>query len=152
MIKLTNKKGFTLIELLAAIVILAILIAVAIPAVTRYLNTARKGTFASNAQAAIDAVRNDSVIKANTSNTSYSLSQINALLEKKLEKSPYGSAYQSGSFVSVTYNASGESSYAICLLDANGNGIYGSSTVKAVAELDVNESAVKNNLGSVSCN
>ena len=38
---LNNKKGFTLIELLAVIVILAILVMVAIPAVTKYLNSAR---------------------------------------------------------------------------------------------------------------
>ena len=57
--KKLNKKGFTLIELLAVIVILAILVAVAIPAVTRYLNTAREGTYADNAQAAISVVRND---------------------------------------------------------------------------------------------
>jgi len=56
--KKLNKKGFTLIELLAVIVILAILVAVAVPAVTRYLNTARKGTYADNAQAAISVVRN----------------------------------------------------------------------------------------------
>ena len=57
--KKLNKKGFTLIELLAVIVIMAILVAVAIPAVTRYLDTARKGTYVDNAQAAVGAVRNE---------------------------------------------------------------------------------------------
>ena len=56
-IKTNNKKGFTLIELLAVIVILAILVAVSIPAVTKYLETARKGTYTSNAQAAIRAIK-----------------------------------------------------------------------------------------------
>ena len=57
--KKLNKKGFTLIELLAVIVIMAILVAVAIPAVTRYLDTARKGTYYDNIAAAVSAVRND---------------------------------------------------------------------------------------------
>lgn len=57
--KKLNKKGFTLVELLAVIVIMALLVAVAIPAVTRYLETARKGTYYDNVQAAVGAVRND---------------------------------------------------------------------------------------------
>ena len=62
--KKLNKKGFTLIELLAVIVIMAILVAVAIPAVTRYLDTARKGTYVSTVQAAVDAVRNDVITQS----------------------------------------------------------------------------------------
>ena len=65
-----KRKGFTLIELLAVIVILAILVAVAVPAVTRYLNTARKGTYADNAQAAISVVRNDVISKFGAANSS----------------------------------------------------------------------------------
>ena len=87
--KKLNKKGFTLIELLAVIVILAILVAVSVPAVTRYLNTARKGTFADNAQSAISAVRNE--VLANFGNTTfdengvkvYTKTEINGFLEKK---------------------------------------------------------------------
>ena len=41
--KLKNKKGFTLVEVIAVLVILAILIAIAIPAVNGYINKA-KGT------------------------------------------------------------------------------------------------------------
>ena len=42
-----NKKGFTLIELLAVIVILAVLILVALPAVTNLMQRARKSAFRS---------------------------------------------------------------------------------------------------------
>ena len=54
-----KKTGFTLIELLAVIVILALLVGAAVVAVTRYLNTSRKGTFVTSANAAIKAVRTD---------------------------------------------------------------------------------------------
>ena len=81
--KLKNNKGFTLIELLAVILILAILVAVAVPAVTRYLNTARQGTYASNANAALSVVRNDVIAKGITTKKPYTLTEINALLDKK---------------------------------------------------------------------
>ncbi len=141
--KKLNSKGFTLIELLAVIVILAILVAVSVPAVTKYLATARKGTFADNAQTAISAVRNDVISKFETSgNTSYDLAAINALLEKKLNKSPYGKAYETDSYVSVTANADGSYSYSICIHDAGGNGIV------LTPETEVNETAVTTGVSS----
>lgn len=59
--KKLNKKGFTLIELLAVIVILGILMLIAIPSVTRYINKSRQGTFKNTAQLLIDSVRTDVV-------------------------------------------------------------------------------------------
>ena len=40
-----NKKAFTLIELLAVIIILGILMLIAIPSVTNYINNSRKSTY-----------------------------------------------------------------------------------------------------------
>ena len=54
-----NKKGFTLIELLAVIVILAILLAVAIPQVTKYITNSRKDSYVTTAKDFADAVRKD---------------------------------------------------------------------------------------------
>ncbi len=51
-----NKKGFTLIELLAVIVIMGILLMIAIPAMTRYMENARKDTFVDTAKSYSNAV------------------------------------------------------------------------------------------------
>lgn len=140
--KKLNRKGFTLIELLAVIVILAILVAVSVPAVTKYLTTARRGTYADNAQQAVSAVRNDVISQFGASSgVTYKINagscsvanettkedcstasgvwtpSINELLEKKLKTSPYGKAYLDTSYIIVTANADGSYSYHVCLTD-----------------------------------
>src|SRR5574344_759165 len=95
--KRLNKKGFTLIELLAVIVILAILVTVSIPSVTKYMDNSRKETFAINVSRAVEAIRTDISSGAVSSEKEYSLSEINALLDKKLIKSSYGNNYDSTS-------------------------------------------------------
>ena len=147
-----NKKGFTLIELLAVIVILAILVMVAIPAVTRYLNAARQGTFADNAQSAISAVRTD-VIKNGLTKTTYSLNDINNLLEKKLNTSSFGNAYSDKSYITVTQTEETDSSgkktgsytytYKICLADSTGHGL------ENIEENAIKDTAVK--MSGVTC-
>lgn len=136
MFKKLNKKGFTLIELLAVIIILAILIAVAVPAVTRYLDGARKDTFVTNAKAAIQAVSDERTIngmQGSAIGDTYTLTQINDLLDTKLVDSPFGSPYAESSY--VKYDAD-TNTYSICLVDGKGNGIpetaYASLTRESV--------------------
>lgn len=125
-----NKKGFTLIELLAVIVILAILVAVAVPATMKYLASSRTSTFASNANQAISAVRTDiGVTGPNFKYVVYTIDNVNNLLDKELKSSPFGSNYTKKSYILATSStdANGKSTgvytYKICLVDGNGNGI-----------------------------
>lgn len=139
--KINNKKGFTLIELLAVIVILAILVAVAVPAVTRYLNQARRGSFVNDAATMIEAVRNDYLTTMSGGDKTYNKEAINKLLEKKLNKSPFGNAYTEDSRVLVKVTAStGEIVYKACLSD-------GTYTIKGEEKAIIEE-----NIGSASSN
>ncbi len=51
-----NKKAFTLIELLAVIVILGILMLVAIPSVTRYIDMTKKEAYVKTIASMVEAI------------------------------------------------------------------------------------------------
>lgn len=50
------RKGFTLVELLAVIVILAIILAIAIPGISNIIESAKKGAAESNAKMLLKAI------------------------------------------------------------------------------------------------
>src|SRR5574344_2390456 len=62
-----KKKGLTLIELLAVIVILGVIMVIAVPAVTRYINQSRQDSFISTAKSYVDAVQTASVTNGSDS-------------------------------------------------------------------------------------
>lgn len=55
--KRLNKKGFTLIELLAVIIILGVLMIIAIPSVTTYIQNSRKSAYVDTSAAYVEAIR-----------------------------------------------------------------------------------------------
>lgn len=145
--KLNNKKGFTLIELLAVIVILAILLAIAIPNVAKYINSARKSTFIENVQSYASAA-----LKEAYAGNSYALpinnkeaiaitfDALKDALEQGGKTSPYGGAWKSNSFIIIANDGTAESPkfvYYIAAIDEKGYGIgeNGNAIVKLNDEL-----------------
>lgn len=137
-----NQKGFTLIELMAVIVILAVLVMVAIPAVTTYLDSARKGAFSNSAKSAISAVRNDVIINGFNGNGSneaiYDLTKINSLLDKTIVNSPFGGTFNNDSVKVKVTNDNGVYTYEMCMVDASNNGFS-----KYTKEADITSDTVK---------
>ena len=89
-----NNKGFTLIELLAVIVIMGVLMMVAIPQVTKYIENSKKDAYVETSKAYINAVRyallNDELSSSLPESGSITVKLNEVTVESGGEKSPYG--------------------------------------------------------------
>ena len=126
-----NKKGFTLIELLAVIIILAILMTLAITAMSGYIRNARKDTFVTTAQQYANAVRLSFVngeydaSKMPAGGECLAVSTNSIALESGSHESPFGQDYSDNSYVIVFNNTtSGQDKYEyfVQMTDKAGNG------------------------------
>lgn len=132
-----NKKGFTLVELLAVIVVLAIVMSLAVVAITNVLDTTRKNSFAADAKSFLEGahqlVSSDTVSSYfgasgqyappcnATANTRYiPIAAIN--LERGGTKSPYGNNYNKGTDTTVKSDAAPSVSYVKVSTTAVSNG------------------------------
>ena len=131
MMKKLNKKGFTLIELLAVIVILAILMTLAITAMSGYITNAKKDTFVTTAQQYANAVRLSFVngeydaTKMPGRGECLAVSTNSVALESGSHESPFGQDYSDNSYVIVFNNTtSGQDKYEyfVQMTDKAGNG------------------------------
>jgi len=77
--KKMNKKGFTLIELLAVIVILGLLMAIAIPSVTKYITQSRKKTLVSTINNYVSA------LQTQVNNMEYTFTNANTIYAVPIE-------------------------------------------------------------------
>ncbi len=108
--KKLNKKGFTLIELLAVIVILAVLLAIAVPAVSNYINTSKKSGYIDTVKMYVDAARNASIMQTfdypsdRNHATVIGFDKLKDLLEKGGTTSAYGNEWQAANSYVVIVN------------------------------------------------
>ena len=124
-----NKKGFTLIELLAVIVILGVIMVIAVPAVTKYINQSRKDSFASTAEMYIDAAQKAISAGDLTEPTTSSSAPLKIFLkdleiQKGGKESPFGGEYYlDSSYIKVTSDNQGNLTYRITMSDKKDNSI-----------------------------
>ena len=129
--RIKNKKGFTLIELLAVIVILGLLMAIAIPSVTKYITQSRKKTVVSTINNYIGAMVNDINDLTYTfteSNTIYAV-PIECIALERGGTSPLGKWHQANkeywAYVLVQYDDVNSSyTYGFTFKDSSGYGLY----------------------------
>ncbi len=117
-----NKRGFTLIELLAVIIILGILMIIAIPSVTSYINDSRKNAYVDTAKEVIGSTRNlvnSGDLGMYDTNATYYIPTSYIKTENAL-KSPYGDFTKA--YVAVTYDGNGYNYYWISV-DDTGQGV-----------------------------
>lgn len=132
--KAKNNKGFTLIELLATIVILGVLMIVAIPMVTKYIQSAKQDAFVDTAKAYITSARysylnGDYIYGNDTGGTCAAIDgsdggtiyiPFSAIdVDKTGGKSSFGGLIdEDNSYVQITASSDGTYTYSVAMYDS----------------------------------
>ena len=132
--QMKNKKGFTLIELLAVIVILGLLMAIAIPSITKYITESRKKTLVStigNYMSALSNEVNDLTYTFTEENTIYAV-PIECISLERGGIDPFGEWHQANNsywaYVLVQYDdTNSKYTYGFTFKDSAGYGLYPTS-------------------------
>ena len=126
-----NNKGFTLVELLAVIVILGLLMAIAIPSVTKYITQSRINTLVTS----VGSYISEMVVQVNNGEYSFSDSSkifaipIECIELEKGGQSPFGNWMQANSaywaYVLIHYDSANYNyQYGFTFKDDAGYGLY----------------------------
>ena len=134
-----KKNGFTLIELLAVIIILGVLMLVAIPSVTSYINNSRKSAYADTAanyiKGATNLVNEGQKVQMYSTNVLYLIpvghdTKKSCVSLESGGQSPYNNEYALA-YVGVTYNnEKGSYTYYFTAVDGSGQGLMFNSSYK----------------------
>ena len=135
--KRMNKKGFTLIELLAVIVILGLLMAIAIPSVTKYITQSRKKTLTntiSNYMAALTTEVNNLSFTFTGADTIYAV-PIECIALERGGTDPFGKWFPAQNanwaYVLVQYDDTNSSyTYGFTFKDSAGYGLVPTASHK----------------------
>ena len=159
-----NKKGFTLIELLAVIVILGVLLAIAIPAVSKYINTAKKSTYKENVQSYAQAAKKEFMNIGSEYQLPINEGDVTVITFKELEHSvenggrtsSYGNKFDSANSCVIIVNDGDANNphytYYIAARDEKGYAIGENSSTKVIAYDKIqNENIIQTNDKSIVC-
>ena len=148
--KKKKKTAFTLIELLAVIIILGVLMIIAIPSVTKYIDDSRKSGYVSTAKSIVGGVRNmlySGELNFDDKDTTYYV-DAECVKTDNAYKSPYGDFVNA--YVVVTVSDDNYEYYWTSVDDA-GRGVKGLINVNKLdsnnIETDINSTDIATNRG-----
>ena len=130
-----NKKGFTLIELLAVIIILGVLMIIAIPSVTTYIQNSRKNAYIDTAKEIVSGARNlvnEGKLKMFDKAATYYIPE-KCISTENGSQSPFGEFKTA--YVGVVYQGDGYNYYWVSV-DSSGQGI---KKVTAADKLNIDD-------------
>ena len=135
-----NEKGFTLIELLAVVIILGVLMIIAIPSVSKYINDSRKSGYVSTARNIASGVRNliyGGELNLNDVDTTYYVDG-KCVKTDNSYKSPYGEFEIAYVVVTATLT---EHEYYWISVDKTGSGVRSLTNIE-----DLDKDKIENNI------